>query len=104
MNARRTKAMMVKECRHILRDPRSLAMALAVPLMLLLLFGVALSLDVDRVPTLVYDADRGPQSRELIRQSRATLNEFAGLGRNGRGFIETGYPEQSSASPKGTLQ
>jgi drug efflux transport system permease protein len=68
MNARRTQAMMVKECRHILRDPRSLAMALAVPLMLLLLFGIALSLDVDRVPTLVYDADRSPQSRELVRQ------------------------------------
>src|SRR5581483_3062212 len=68
MSARRTKAMMVKEARHILRDPRSLTMALAVPLMLLLLFGVALSLDVDRVPTLVYDADHSPQSRDLIRQ------------------------------------
>jgi ABC-2 type transport system permease protein len=68
MSARRTKAMMVKECRHILRDPRSLAMALAVPLMLLLLFGMALSLDVDRVPTLIYDADQSPQSRDLIRQ------------------------------------
>jgi ABC-2 type transport system permease protein len=68
MNARRTKAMMVKECRHIMRDPRSLIMALAVPLMLLLLFGVALSLDVDGVPTLIYDADHSPQSRDLIRQ------------------------------------
>jgi ABC-2 type transport system permease protein len=68
MSGRRTRAMMIKEGRHILRDPRSLAMALAVPLMLLLLFGVALSLDVDRVPTLVYDADRSPQSRDLIRQ------------------------------------
>jgi ABC-2 type transport system permease protein len=60
--------MMVKECRHILRDARSLAMALAVPFLLLLLFGLALSLDVDHVPTLIYDADQSPQSRELIRQ------------------------------------
>jgi ABC-2 type transport system permease protein len=68
MNVRRTRAMMVKECRHILRDPRSLTMALAVPLMLLLLFGIALSLDVDHVPTMIYDADRSAASRELIRQ------------------------------------
>ena len=41
-----------------LRDARSLAMALAVPVMMLLLFGYALSLDVDRIPTLIYDQDR----------------------------------------------
>jgi ABC-2 type transport system permease protein len=68
MSLRRLKAMMVKECRHILRDPRSLLMALAMPLVLLLLFGMALSLDVDRIPTLVYDADNSALSRELIRQ------------------------------------
>lgn len=68
MSVRRTRAVMLKECRHILRDPRSLAMALAVPLMMLLLFGFALSLDVDRVPMLIYDADQSAPSRELIRQ------------------------------------
>jgi len=35
---------------------------------MLLLFGYALSLDVDRVPTLIYDQDGTPASRELIRQ------------------------------------
>ena len=68
MNLQRTRAVMLKECRHILRDPRSLAMALAVPLMMLLLFGFALSLDVDHVPMLVYDADQSAYSRDLIRQ------------------------------------
>ncbi len=43
-------------------------MALAVPLVMLLLFGYALSLDVDRIPTLIYDADQTSASRELIRQ------------------------------------
>jgi ABC-2 type transport system permease protein len=57
-----------KEALHILRDPRSLIMALAVPFFILLLFGYALTLDVDRVPTLVYDHDRTPQSRELIQR------------------------------------
>lgn len=55
-----------KELLHIVRDPLSLAMALAIPLLLLLLFGYALSLDVDRVPTLVRDESRTPLSAELI--------------------------------------
>lgn len=68
MSFRRTRAVARKEFRHIVRDARSLVMALAVPLVMLLLFSYALTLDVDRIPTLVYDADRSPQSRELIEQ------------------------------------
>lgn len=59
--------MLGKELRHILRDPRSLLMALALPLFQLLLFGYALNLDVDRITTVVYDADQSPASRELIQ-------------------------------------
>lgn len=66
MNLRRTRAVAHKEFLHVLRDPRSLAGALALPLLMLMLFGYALTLDVDRVPTLVKDDDRTPQSRELI--------------------------------------
>jgi ABC-2 type transport system permease protein len=66
MNLRRTKAVAKKEFLHILRDPRSLAMALAVPLVMLLLFGYGLTLYVDQIPTLVYDSDKTPESRELI--------------------------------------
>jgi ABC-2 type transport system permease protein len=66
MNLRRTLTVARKEYLHILRDTRSLGMALAVPLLLLLMFGYALTLDVDRIPTLIYDADQSPESRELI--------------------------------------
>jgi ABC-2 type transport system permease protein len=68
MNLRRTWAVMRKESLHILRDPRSLLMALAVPLVMLMLFGYGLTLDVDRIPTLIYDADQSPASRELVAQ------------------------------------
>ena len=68
MSYRRTWAVARKEFRHILRDPRSLTMALAMPLLMLVLFGFALSLDVDRVSTFIYDADRTSASRDLIRQ------------------------------------
>jgi len=72
MNLRRTRAVARKESLHILRDPRSLAMALALPLLMILLFGYALTLDVDRIPTLVHDADQSPQSRELIDRFRGS--------------------------------
>lgn len=68
MSYRRTKAVFIKELHHITRDARSLGMALAVPLMMLLLFGFALSLDVDHIPTLVYDRDGTQSSRDLVRQ------------------------------------
>lgn len=63
---KRTKATFVKEFLHIVRDPRSLGLALLVPFLLLTLFGYALSLDVDRIPTVVVDYDRTPSSRHLI--------------------------------------
>ncbi|MBI1747108.1 MAG: ABC transporter permease [Acidobacteria bacterium] len=65
MNLRRTRAVARKELLHIVRDARSLTMALAVPLLMLLLFGYALTLDVDRIPTLIYDEDQTPESRTL---------------------------------------
>jgi ABC-2 type transport system permease protein len=66
MNLRRTRAMARKEFLHILRDPRSLIMALILPFLMILLFGYALTLDVDRIPTLIYDQAGTAESRDLI--------------------------------------
>jgi ABC-2 type transport system permease protein len=62
----RVRAICRKEFIHVFRDPRSLAMAVAIPMLLLLLFGYALSLDVDRVPLVVWDQSDSPESRELV--------------------------------------
>ncbi|MBZ5603301.1 MAG: ABC transporter permease [Acidobacteriia bacterium] len=66
MNLRRTRAIFRKEMLHIIRDPRSLVAALLQPLIMLMLFGWALSLDVDHIPAYVYDQSNSPQSRDLI--------------------------------------
>jgi ABC-2 type transport system permease protein len=62
----RLKAIAWKECIQIFRDPTSLALALSIPVLLLILFGYALTLDVDRIPTVVHDLDLTPRSRDLI--------------------------------------
>jgi ABC-2 type transport system permease protein len=66
MNLRRTRAVARKEFLHIMRDARSLIMALALPMLMIILFGYALTLDVDRIPALVYDMDNSLESRELV--------------------------------------
>lgn len=72
MSWRRWWAVARKEFLHILRDPLSLYMALAIPLIMLLLFGYALSLDVDHVPLVVEDRDQTSESRALVEQFRGS--------------------------------
>ncbi|MDD5706118.1 MAG: ABC transporter permease [Kiritimatiellae bacterium] len=64
----RVRAIARKEFIHIARDPRSLGMAIAIPMLLLLLFGFALTLDVDNVPLAVWDQNGTPESRAFISQ------------------------------------
>lgn len=66
MKLYRIMAIARKEAVQILRDWRSLAMGIAIPFALLLLFGFALSLDVDNVPMAVWDQSQTPESRDLI--------------------------------------
>jgi len=66
MRLRRMLAVARKEFIHVWRDPRALGVSIALPLILLLLFGYALTLDVDRVPLAVWDQSRTPASRELV--------------------------------------
>ncbi|MCX7982621.1 MAG: ABC transporter permease [Syntrophales bacterium] len=61
-----------KECRHILRDYRSLYLAFILPLVLIMLFGYALSLDVENIEIAVVDLDRTPESRNFIRRLDAS--------------------------------
>ena len=68
MSFRRLWAVARKEFLHVLRDYRSLGMAIALPMLMLVLFGFALTLDVDKVPLVVWDQSQTRASRELISQ------------------------------------
>lgn len=63
----RTLTMLHKETREILRDPYTLGIALALPLMLLILFGYALNMDVKNIPMVVLDLDQTDASRAYAR-------------------------------------
>jgi len=66
VNIRRTRAIFNKEFIQIWRDPRSLAMAFAIPMLLLVLFGYALSLDIDKIPTVVWNQDGSQTSMHFL--------------------------------------
>lgn len=66
MKPRRVAAMARKEFLHVIRDPWSLGMAIGLPVMLLVLFGFALTLDVDKVPIVIWDQSRTALSRDLV--------------------------------------
>lgn len=72
MKARRVFALFGKEARELLRDPITLGLCAAMPLVMLFLFGYAVNLEVEAVALGVYDEDRSPASRELVERFAAT--------------------------------
>lgn len=63
---RRALAIGHKEVMHILRDRQMLAFALVMPVVLILLFGYAVSFDIDSIPLAVVDQDHSRESRGLV--------------------------------------
>lgn len=72
MKLLRIKSIAKKEILQIWRDPLSLAMAFLMPVLLLFIFGYAITLDVNNLETIVYDADRSSMSRELTAELTAS--------------------------------
>ncbi len=66
MNSSRIVAVIRKEVLEIARDPVTIWISLLMPLVMLFLFGYAISLDVKDVPFGVWDGDRSPASRQLV--------------------------------------
>ena len=62
-----------KELIQIVRDWRTLVLALILPLVLLILNGSAISLTVSDLSIIVQDLDDSPASREFIDAFRASI-------------------------------
>lgn len=84
MSARaRVLALVRKELRQLLRDPKTKRFVFGAPIIQLLLFGYAVTTDVKRVPTWVVDHDVTAESRALV--DALTAGEyFRVVGRSGR--------------------
>jgi len=72
VNPLHVKAIARKEFYHLIRDFRSLYLAFIMPLLLIFMFGYALSLDVDNVRTVIVDQDKTALSRDFIRKLNAS--------------------------------
>jgi len=85
---RRFAALLRKESRQILRDPSSLLIAVVLPVLLLFLFGYALSLDADHTRIGVAVESPGPEARDLAAAFRASRYFDARIGTDRREFTD----------------
>ncbi len=72
MKLRRLRALAVKELLQVVRDPRSLMLALLMPVMQLFLLGYGVNLDIAHVPVCVYDQEGSPFSQGLFKRVQAS--------------------------------
>ncbi|MHB1456310.1 MAG: ABC transporter permease [Armatimonadota bacterium] len=63
---RRVLAIIRREFIHIIRDPRSLGVAIVLPAVMLILYGYGINIDVKKIRTVVIDEDMTSVSRAYI--------------------------------------
>src|SRR5690606_19521480 len=63
----------IKEFIQVLRDPKMRGIIFVMPVLQVLVFGYAVTLDVENIATAVYDLDNSVASREVVAR-------FAGSG------------------------
>jgi ABC-2 type transport system permease protein len=63
----RIKTILIKEFLQVFRDPRMRFTIFAPPVIQVLIFGYAATMDITHVPTAVYDMDNTKESREVLR-------------------------------------
>ena len=90
----RISSIIRKEFLQLFRDPRTLAMAVVIPIVELFLLGYAATSDVRNISMAVWDQSRSPQSRQLLDAFRAanyfTIDYFVGSTDEYQKLIESG--------------
>jgi ABC-2 type transport system permease protein len=72
MSWHRLVAMARKEVLQIIRDPRSVAIVVAMPVIMMLAFGYGVSLDTKHIPVYVFDQEGSRQSQDLLKRFQAS--------------------------------
>ncbi|MBU0508347.1 ABC transporter permease [bacterium] len=88
---KRIRAIAHKEFLHILRDPRSLALALLMPMMMVFLYGYAIDMDMKELKAGIMDLDESSTSRELVRRMTSSGFIVDAERLNTREEIERGF-------------
>lgn len=73
MNFQRFKSIIKKEFIQIKRDKASFGIAIGMPIMMTLLFGYAVTTQLENISTVVLDQSKTAESRELIKSFQNTL-------------------------------
>ncbi len=72
MSLRRILAIMRKEVIQVWRDPFSLLIIIAMPLLQLIIYGYGVNLDIKHIPLCVHDQDATQASQDLLKHFQAT--------------------------------
>lgn len=67
-NIQRFLSIVKKEFIQIRRDPISLRIPIAMPIMMMLLFGYAVNTEIEKIPTVIFDQSKTQESREYIQK------------------------------------
>jgi ABC-2 type transport system permease protein len=58
----------IKEAKHILRDKRTMLILFGMPVVMMLLFGFAITTDVKNVRTVVVTSQMDPQTQQVVER------------------------------------
>jgi ABC-2 type transport system permease protein len=72
MRFHRVKAVAWKETVQIMRDSRSIAIVVIMPIVLMLAFGYGVSFDIKHVRAYIFDRDGTQQSQDLLKKLQAS--------------------------------
>lgn len=72
MNLNRMLAMASKEIIQIKRDARSIAIVVAMPLVMMLAFGYGVSFDTKHIPVYIYDMEGSQQSQDFLKRFQSS--------------------------------
>ncbi len=91
---RRIKHMVIKEFIQIFRDRKMKPIIFVIPVIQLIVFGYAVTMDVTNIRTAVYDLDKTSVTREIARRFEASgyfrINAFPGSDNEVRELLDRG--------------